>query len=131
MTVIRDGESKQLSVLIGSLGADQPMRLGTTAPEPGKLQTLGMTLETADEAALEGSGLRGGVIVTRIEPNSVAAEAGIGVGDVITMFGRRAVSSLSDLEEVLETVEPGDSVRLRVSRQGNFSFLGLVIPGDE
>ena len=128
MVVIRDGEPTRLRVRIGSLGADEPMRLSTVAPEPGKLETLGMTIEAADEAVLDRAGLRGGVLVTNVENNSVAAEAGITPGDVITMFGRSAISSLSDMEDVLETVEPGDSVRLRVSRQGNFSFLGLVIP---
>ena len=128
MVVIRDGEPTRLRVRIGSLGADEPMRLSTVAPEPGKLETLGMTIEAADEAVLDRDGLRGGVLVTDVENNSVAAEAGIAPGDVITMFGRSAISSLSDIEDVLETVEPGDSVRLRVSRQGNFSFLGLVIP---
>ena len=128
MVVIRDGEPTRLRVRIGSLGADEPMRLSTVAPEPGKLETLGMTIEAADEAVLDRAGLRGGVLVTDVENNSVAAEAGIAPGDVITMFGRSAISSLSDMEDVLETVEPGDSVRLRVSRQGNFSFLGLVIP---
>ena len=128
MVVIRDGEPTRLRVRIGSLGADEPMRLSTVAPELGKLETLGMTIEAADEAVLDRAGLRGGVLVTDVENNSVASEAGIAPGDVITMFGRRAISSLSDMEEVLETVEPGDSVRLRVSRQGNFSFLGLVIP---
>ena len=128
MVVIRDGEPTRLRVRIGSLGADEPMRLSTVAPEPGKLETLGMTIEAADQAVLDRAGLRGGVLVTEVENNSVAAEAGIAPGDVITMFGRSAISSLSDMEDVLETVEPGDSVRLRVSRQGNFSFLGLVIP---
>ena len=128
MVVIRDGEPTRLRVRIGSLGADEPMRLSTVAPEPGKLETLGMTIEAADEAVLDRAGLRGGVLVTDVENNSVAAEAGIAPGDVITMFGRSAISSLSDIEDVLEIVEPGDSVRLRVSRQGNFSFLGLVIP---
>ena len=128
MVVIRDGEPTRLRVRIGSLGADEPMRLSTVAPEPGKLETLGMTIEAADEAVLDRAGLRGGVLVTDVENNSVAAEAGIAPGDVITMFGRSAISSLSDMDDVLETVEPGDSVRLRVSRQGNFSFLGLVIP---
>ena len=128
MVVIRDGEPTRLRVRIGSLDADEPMRLSTFAPEPGKLETLGMTIEAASEAVLDRAGLRGGVLVTDVENNSVAAEAGIAPGDVITMFGRRAISSLSDMEAVLETVEPGGSVRLRVSRQGNFSFLGLVIP---
>ena len=128
MVVIRDGEPTRLRVRIGSLGADEPMRLSTVAPEPGKLETLGMTIEAADEAVLDRDGLRGGVLVTDVENNSVAAEAGIAPGDVITMFDRSAISSLSDMEDVLETVEPGDSVRLRVSRQGNFSFLGLVMP---
>ena len=90
-----------------------------------------MTVEDADEAVLGRAGLRGGVLVTDVDANSVAADAGIVPGDVITMFGRRAISSLSDMEDVLGTVEPGDSIRLRVSRQGNFSFLGLVIPDDQ
>ena len=93
--------------------------------EPGKLETLGMTIEAADEAVLDRAELRGGVLVTDVENNSVAAEAGIALGDVITMFGRRAISSLSDMEDVLETVEPGDSVRLRVVVKETLVFLAL------
>ena len=75
--------------------------------------------------------LRGGVVVMDVDPESPAFEAGVRGGDVITRFGRTAISRLSDLEKALEDVESGDSISVRPIRQGAPLFIGIKVPEND
>ena len=55
-----------------------------------------------------------GVVVTSVEPESPAAEAGINPGDMITRVNEDSITSLGDFQKAMEKVKPGDAVRLRV-----------------
>lgn len=61
---------------------------------------------------------RGGVQVAAIEPAGPAATAGVRAGDVITAIGGDDVSSVATLMGSLRKHRPGDSVALRVQRDG-------------
>jgi serine protease Do len=63
--------------------------------------------------------------------NSAAYEAGVREGDVITRFGRKAISRLADMEVALDGVEAGDSVSLRLIRQGAPLFIGIKVPEND
>lgn len=62
-----------------------------------------------------------GLIVMDAEAKSPAAEAGIRRGDIITSIGNMATTDTDTLAEQLETVVPGNNIRLvifRISQRG-------------
>ena len=131
LTLIRDGDEERLPVEIGALEADQMQRVIASMSEPGVLRALGMDirdLNRDDEAEAE---LRGGVAVMDVDRNSAAFEAGVRSGDVITRFGKTAISRLSDMEEALNEVESGDSISVRLIRQGAPLFIGIKVPEND
>jgi S1-C subfamily serine protease len=56
-----------------------------------------------------------GVVVSAIDPNSPAAEAGISPGDVITAIDGRSTPTTTALSRIISTRKPGDTVALMVS----------------
>jgi len=51
-----------------------------------------------------------GVLIRTVEPNSAAANAGWKAGDIITQMDGTKISSLADLQAVLNRHKPGDTV---------------------
>ena len=66
-----------------------------------------------------------------VDRDSPAFEAGVRNGDVITRFGRTAISRLGDMERALEDVESGDSISVRLIRQGAPLFIGIKVPEND
>ena len=70
-----------------------------------------------------------GVLVTDVEVGSVADEAGLRAGDIITEVGRKGVESVEDFNDILKKKgEPGSSVIVRFIRGGADNMTVLEIP---
>ena len=131
MKLIREGNEKSLSVKIGALEADETPRVVASLAEPGVLRALGMSVRDLNRDDEIEADLLGGVIVSDVDRNSAAYEAGVRAGDVITRFGRKAISRLSDMEVALEGIESGDSISVRLIRQGAPLFIGIKVPEND
>ncbi|QXC60440.1 trypsin-like peptidase domain-containing protein [Aquihabitans sp. G128] len=59
-----------------------------------------------------------GALVTAVEPDSAAADAGIEEGDVVVEAGGGPVSSNEQLTDLVRRKAPGDSLAVTVERQG-------------
>ena len=57
-----------------------------------------------------------------------AAEAGLMVGDVITMLNGQQISSVDDFEEVAAALSVGRAIPVRIVRRGSPLFLPIKIP---
>ncbi len=98
LKIVRKGEEKEVSVTIGTL-ADR-----TAASENQEiLKRLGMTIRTLDADSAKKQGYEGeeGVLVTKVEPGSLAAFAGIRPGVLIVEANRRKVRTVQEFQEVL------------------------------
>lgn len=91
-------------------------------PDAARLtsQKLGLLLEPMTAALARKLGLEAsrGFVVSRVEPNGPAAKAGVEPGDVVVAVGPYTPTSLEDVGLLLEEVQPGDVVSLRMLRFG-------------
>ncbi|MEC8157694.1 MAG: Do family serine endopeptidase [Pseudomonadota bacterium] len=131
VTIIREGEETLLEVEIGALEADEIASVVTTLSEPGTVGVLGMTVKELQDSDESGPAVRGGVVVSSVEPGSPAFEGGVRVGDIVTRFGRSAISRLSDMGTAAEDLEPGESVSVRLIRGEAPQFIGIKVPEND
>lgn len=60
-----------------------------------------------------------GVLIVQVQPNSPAATANLEAGTVIVRMGNKAIQSAEQLQQVLDSVEPGDQLTLDVIQKDN------------
>ena len=127
LTVWRDGGEKQLTMTLGTLPADQEAKADTPVQqdnERSKMASLGFTVAPASSIA--GAG-KDGVVVSDVDPDGVAAQKGLSVGDVILDVGGKAVTRPSDLTSAFDDAKKSGhkAVLLRVKTGDNVRFVAL------
>ena len=126
MTVFRDGQERQLEVVIQSQNLQR--RASRNEPSESSTTTLGITVQTltADQARQLGlTPQEQGVLVTQVASGSLAARAGIRRGDLLLDVGGQAIDSAADFQEALQNFDPSTGVRLQVKRGNTRSFVFL------
>ena len=86
---------------------------------------VGMRIAPLDRALAERLDVKGGVAIVRVEPGTPAARAGLRRGDVILQLDGREVSEPKAVAGVLETLRPGQTVRLWIQRGDGRQFVAL------
>lgn len=91
-------------------------------------KSLGLSVQDLTPQIAQGLGLKesAGVVVTRVEPESPAAEAGLQSGDVIREVNRKPVKNADDFVRKLEKAKGQDTVLLSIQR-GNTRLFAAVI----
>jgi serine protease Do len=122
LSIFRDGKSRNLDITVGKLETDEQGRLA----DQGELPKLGLSLQelTPELAARLGYEGQTGVLVSAVEPGSMAQRAGIERGDLIQEIDRKAVKGPRDVRQHL--TEKGVKTHLLLIRRGQASlFLAL------
>ncbi len=90
---------------------------------------IGMNVQGLNRELAEALGVeaRSGVIVTRVERNSPADEAGLIEGDIVTQVGSREIEDTGDYHSQAAVLFIGDEVDLKVLRDGRRRNVSLVI----
>ena len=111
---------------LGELPGEQK---ATKVAEKAK-KKLGMEVRnlTGDLARRYGYEKTSGVIVTKVDPTSVAGRKGLRAGDLIIEVNRQKVSDVREYDGALAKLKPGDVVLLLVQRGENNMFVALEIP---
>lgn len=117
---------------------DQPAEKPADGERAGRRQpaTLGIMTGPVTEELREHVDLpdRGGLLITRVEPGSPAAKAGLKVNDVLLTFDGVEVASPLDLAEMVDAACPGAKVALGIVRRGKPQQVEAVLaarrPGD-
>jgi serine protease Do len=130
LTVQRKGAEKTVSVMLGELPATPKQARLSGGDDRGKrgseLPRLGVTVAPA--ASVAGAG-KDGVVVTGVEPGSLASERGIKEGDVILDVAGKTVNSADEIRDAVNAAR-GDgkgSVLMRI-RSGEASrFIALPV----
>jgi serine protease Do len=89
---------------------------------------LGVAIQpvSQDLAGQLGVGVREGVVVSQVYPNTPAAEAGLKEGDVVVAFDGKPVNNPRDLQLMVERTEIGAKRSLEVVRDGKRMRLQIV-----
>lgn len=82
---------------------------------------------TADLGRAFGAPLERGLLVTDVTAGGPAAAAGLTRGTVVVAIERRALATVSDLEDVLAVIPPGRVVILDVWRNGRQESMSLAL----
>lgn len=126
VTVLRDGQSRDIEVTLGNLNdLDQTQQASAeqsqspNGVEHGSLAALGLTLEPNPD----GEGVR----VAGVNEESPAADKGLQAGDVIVAIGSKSVSSIADVEAgIADAQDRGrDAVLFRVQGENGTHFIGV------
>lgn len=126
--LIRDGKSMDVEVTIEE--TREEAREAVVAPEVDKnfgLVVQNITSEIARHLNLKD---RRGVIVTDINPGSLAEEADVRPGDIIKEINKKPVRNLDDFREILKKTQPRDGIVMLVRRE-NVTFYAVIREGNK
>ncbi len=124
LKILRDGKAKTLTATLGEIPKEVLERSGQAPPaerDPSKADALdGVEVTDLDAQArreVDTPDNVRGALVTKVEEDSNAAEAGLRAGDVIVEINRQPVRSADDAVALSEKGQ-GDRILLRVWRGG-------------
>ncbi len=120
----RDGKVLDRQVKVGEME-----EAAGVAKTPSTQKTLGITVQDLTPEISKGLGLKKdtGVVVTRVEPGSPAAEAGIQTGDVIQEVNRKPVNDAEDFVQKIEKAKDQENVLLFLRRGQNSLFAAVTV----
>ena len=121
LTVLRDGKTLTLPISVKPLpdkvGQREPARGGRRPAENDEtFYARDFGLEVRDKSTMAENAYEGfeGVVVDRVDPEGVAAEAGLGPGVLIRKVGKTPVKSLAEFAAAIEKESPQEGVVLQV-----------------
>ncbi|MCC5812360.1 MAG: DegQ family serine endoprotease [Ectothiorhodospiraceae bacterium] len=94
---------------------------------------LGISVQDLTPALAEAFGLdtRTGIVVTQVAPDSPAEHAGLQAGDVLLELNGRPVRQASELRNSIALLRVGDSVELRIRRNGSTQSITATVDSPE
>ncbi len=126
ITVLRNGEKKTLHATV----AEMPVTAAAAGPGGGTeteqnwgLTVANITPDTAQQFELE---ITKGVVITEVDPDSPAGDAGLQPGDVVTQANRQPVRNLKEYRKAIAGKK--NELLLLVNRQGQSFFVALRKP---
>ncbi len=124
MKVLRDGANKTLSVKVKDIpGAEKVAKADAKEKDTGTLNGVGVAdLDKKAREQFKVPESIKGAIVTEVEPDSAAAEAGLKPGDIILEINRKPVKDAEAAVQMTEKTEAKTSL-LRVWRAGHSQFV--------
>jgi serine protease Do len=129
VTVFRRGATRDLSVTIGEVEAEKPVRRAQ-APESksqsaGAAQVIGLMVSDLPDALKKELKLKGGVKVDASE--GAAGRAGLREGDVILAIANTEISNVKDFEAALAKIEKGKPINV-LFRRSEWTQYALIRP---
>lgn len=123
--LVRDGREQTIQVKIAEQPVDLKQASAVDDSSPEAISKFGvsvqdLTPEIADEL---GYTAEQGVIVSQVEPDGVAAEAGLRRGDLIQEINRQVIRSVADYNKVMADV---DNDFLALVRRGDNTIYVVV-----
>jgi len=139
IVTVRKGIEQTVKVTLGRLEDGEQLGDGSDtddteqpAEKPAETTTvLGMTVAALDDASREKFGIGkdvAGVVVTEVKPDSVAAERGVVVGEVITEIAQESVKTPKDVSDrIAKLKQQGrkNALLMLASKNGELRFVTM------
>jgi serine protease Do len=131
LVVWRKGKKQTIVVTLGTLPGEEGKTASRGGPAHGAALGLGLANLTPQlRQQLELDGAASGVAIVEVKPGSAAEEAGVRVGDLLVAVGDARVKGAAQARKALTAVRAGQSVRLRIEREGRGLFIILTAPNE-
>jgi serine protease Do len=138
LTVVRDGERKELSVTV----AEQPSEFGVARKTSRENPKSDEETEQLDKIGIEVADLTPeltkqfgykegtkGVVITQVQPDSPAADAGLHRGTLLVKVDKKLVKDVSALREAFTAATSEKGVLLQVRNpEGDTDFVVVKVP---
>ncbi len=142
LQVLRDGKAQSIDVTLAArpTAEDRAQTASSTSTRGVHLGIVGMTVNDSVIAAMGLNANQQGVLVTEVDPNGLAASAGIQAGDqittidgqqvnvggdIITAVNGQSIASADELLAALGQLFSDQPLELTILRGGNFLQLQL------
>ncbi|MDT8384157.1 MAG: DegQ family serine endoprotease [Gammaproteobacteria bacterium] len=124
VSIIRNGQGKDIAVKIGKLSDAE---IVAQAPASAQAPDLGLTVQTLSPELAQQFDVKPGqgVVVTEVQPASMASLAGIRPGMVILEVNRKTVNSAAEFRQAVDKSRGDKRVLLLVSDRGMSRFVVL------
>jgi len=126
LTVWRDRQQKTMDIKLGETPAERTASAAKGDGAATDAAKLGVTVQPLTPEIARQLDLKdtNGVVVTRVDPDGAASEAGLQRGDVIVEIDRKPVKSVSDFEKLARA--GSKQVLMRVQRGGNAIYIAMA-----
>lgn len=130
LKVVRDGKEKRIRVELQKRPGSATNSRPALPQDDDVLSKLGLRVSnlTDELASRYGYEEEEGVIVRDVGKNSVAAEKGLRVGDLIIEIDRQKVRSVKEFEKIVDDFEAGKIVLFQVKRGRGSHFIAMKVP---
>ena len=125
LKIIRDGRTKVMGVKLAEKGKKDEISSTTPSEDSSKL-IAGLAVEALTRRMRARLGVPPfveGVVITEVQPDSAAAEAGLAPGTVITSVNRKPVETPDDFDKAIPS--KSKNILLRVFKNRGFSYVVL------
>lgn len=134
LTVFRQGKTRTFTATLRDRGEQfaKAGEGGKSSPKSAEAKAsndLGITVEELTEEIAQqlNAGDRKGVVIGEVTPGSPAAAKGLQRGDLITMLGQTAITSVEDYDAAIKKADMSKGVAMQVFR-GDASRLVVLKP---
>jgi len=110
----RKGKLKKLTVAVGRLdNGDSSVAGGSDGSD-----RLGLVVADLSDRERSSLGIRGGVILEQVSPDSAGSESGLNRGDVILQLGYSRIDDSDEYKQVVRELPVDTPILIRFYRQG-------------
>jgi len=127
LTIVRNGKRQTIKITTDEL-TDEMAKTGPSGAAEESSADFGLTVQTltpelADQLGYEQN--QQGVVITDVDPTSIAARTGLRPRDLVVDVDGKAVSNIRDFREAMSKADTAKGVRMQVMREGSRRFVFL------